>query len=420
MQSTDKYKYLFFLALSVLIIVYPVTAEDLECRLLQYKLNRIYFDCGEENHVFPENIYFLIKNNDTLFSGKIENSLPGISYSQPMDFFYYESELDSFMAIIHIADLDTVSPITIGYVDYDKTELQLFISNFGDSSQFSSSSPELHTINGNFLYFEEMILTPDIQWESSNPYDIILSHRNIRLFNPDEKLISWQAPYLVALIPNLSKKINNNGLVTTSLYYRFDYSVFQHIYEGDNITEINSFYHIDSSFERSYKYDPEKGQALIGNMFDRPKQISISISNPNLKKLAEYFADILSRDKIRTMIVDNDPNADCFLALVPYDKNDPKTSFEYIYRLMLTDKISVKSQVETMEIISNYLEALDYYDKAHYSYLTDRSLKYDLGVFPLFRPRIYMAVERHISGYKINDNGWLDISELFKFETTEK
>jgi hypothetical protein len=238
--------------------------------------------------------------------------------------------------------------------------------------------------------------------------------------NSSSEVISSPAPFIAVLMPNLSKKTRGLAMVTTSLYYRFDVSRlwWPSFFQSEMPTPVNRHYITSEAGPRSYPFDPRKGQLLVTKNRDIPSKLKIGVQNRRLTQIAEYFADILSRDKLRLEVRGNDPDADLFLTFVPVDFDDPVLSLWYITELLRQQEPHHKSDKEALTIIENHLHsaraAHDVATSYHFYRLADRALQSDLGVFPLFRPTIYFLPGNNLKNARFDESGYLDLSSLTK------
>ena len=98
--------------------------------VLQYKLHRLYFPFGTEADIYENCQFYLIINSDTVYSGIIETSYPGISISFPIDYAFGSLAIDSLNVLIKTAGIDSLSPIRIGVLNsmlHDRSNNHCFL-----------------------------------------------------------------------------------------------------------------------------------------------------------------------------------------------------------------------------------------------------------------------------------------------------
>ena len=375
--------------------------QAFECDILQYKLDRLYFPFGTESNIYeyaPFTVYF---ENDSIFSGIMEFSSTGVSYGSPTDGYFDTIDITSLRAQISPAEIDSVSKIVIGSSNIDITDINC--SFFDDSAfVFQQYDSQMKMI----LDFEEGLIDGYISY--SMPGSLVIPGNTV----------SSPAPYFAVLLPNLSHEVNYHGLLCASLYYRFDSSRPYTHFSGSHILTQDCFYTRENECRRIYEYNPADGRKLLESMRQHPKRVTISTSDDALDQCAQYFADILSRDKIRMDIVHDSLDVDLRLAFVDYDTQRPEVAFNHIIELLASDTLSGDIINKSLNLAAVYLQSAlgaDHPKKTlHYFDKTERVLKEDLGVFPMFRPQISFVSNRGLKGYYFDDNGNLDLTNLVK------
>lgn len=387
----------------LVLMIDPVWAGQVRCGILQYKLDRLYFPFGEEENIFPNSRFVLYNNTDSLMTGRIASSQPGVSYSYPMDSSLALSDIDSLHAIIETADIDSVSMIRIGFdlPEGRKSTLHHNENIPGESAPLfhivtSAGNPLEIVIYNSFL---EMTLALE-----AHQIDGFISFNEYKPFGADIATAAYPAEYFAALIPDVSRPVNERGILSTSLYYRFNSAQSSAYFAGDGVRQFNSLYLKEPPVPRFYDYDPEKGRNLLKALGKKPKEISIAVSEAALIGTANYFIDILNRDRIKCRLEeDRDKDHDLYMDFVPLSETDRAASLRYIVSVISADTVSGEPVNTTLKIIDNYIRQGDaltdagsaayYYDRA------ERSLIDDLGVFPLFRSTIYMTAYDYIRNF---------------------
>jgi len=395
-----------------------VTAADMEIDILQYKLGRLYFGAGPEQNVFTGCPFVLFHGQDTVYAGVIEYSYPGVSISRPTFGFTDTLALDQHRAIIMTAVADSVSPVTVGC--YGVHPFELVRSHAGvDSQQTVETGVEVDTTeNGNPVIFscnEPYTLAWDYE---SGQYDGFFSAsmfpESMRI---NAHMTSSEAPFIAVLVPNLSVEANKDGFITTSLYYRYSVDhLWPTFFQSEVPQTINRLYLTDGAGSRSFPYDADKGQQLMSKGKNHPTKLKIGVLNPRLESLAEYFADILARQRIRVEVKKYDIEADLLLTFVMVDWEDPTASLQDVYSMLAAGDPKDKSVKETLAIVGNYIQSARQADDVstlfHYCRLADRTMQHELGVFPLYRPTIYFLAGKHLKNARFDRSGYLDLDAL--------
>ena len=379
-------------ALLLTIIVVTVSfalAGEHRCDILQYKLDRFYFSAGEEASIFAGSRFVIVCGSDTLFEGGIDASYPGVCYSAVSERNFDADSFDDCAAVIATADIDSGAVINIGLGDIDRLETEII---FPDSFA--------NLVNPIKLTFDPAGDNIAASFETGR-LDMFVSYDSSHFTVRDANSRSAPAPFFAALVPNPAKAVTAGGMLATSLYYRFSSFYLPFMFDGDRAEPVYSFFKADGTGLRAYPYDTEKGARLFKNIDSPPSTLTLSIGSRSLRKTADFFADILARDRVRVNIVEHDPDADFFIVFVPLETDSVLTGLKFIHRLLSRTEITDRSFNENLTIIGDYLEAAakatDTAVCFHYCRLADRSLKNDLGVFPLFRPRLFLTSAKRIT-----------------------
>lgn len=397
----------------------------LQSRILQYRLDRLYFAAGKEANVFAGSPFVIVCNGDSVYKGCIEESFIGASYSDTIGLFFDTLSVDSCYVVIDAADVDSLSPIKLGAVRFEP--LAMLTDFLGTVRPLLMSIWERNnpiTVTG--IHGNEVSITqhaPFIDMMVSLQFgeiDGFFSYKSYSSQMEDRRVIDTAAPFFVALVPNLSRKVNRSGLITTSLYYRFGGSRLPLVFDGDEVHPMNCLYSAAGNCRRPYPYDPEKGRGLLEHYSQRPRVLRISVMNKSLEKLALYFADVLSRDRIDVELQRSFEDADIYLTFIPVDDRDPLVALRHIQSMLLPSQLENFPQHEVLFTISNNLTMAenegDRDRRAHYCRLAEQSLMYDLGLFPLFRPRIFFHASESLKNYRFDSNGFLDLEALTKLK----
>ena len=388
-------------------------AGRIESRILQYKFDCLYFGQGTEEYVFPGHTFMVYSGMDSIFSGLIAESHRGVSISGPVSGYFDSILIDSCRILIETAEIDLNSPVKFGCLSELRNTLILPRVTAG-STVAESGPPGLPGVIVD-LYDSPLEMSLDFE---KGQIDGLLQYE---AFDGGSKadVVSAPAPFFAALIPNVSRGFNQHGILTTSLFYRFDLEKLPVLFDGNRIQQFSCLYIRDSAQVRPYGCDPAKGRALLRQLEKRPKKVSIHVREASLRKLADYFADILSRDRIRTEITSDESRADLYLRYIPLRSDRPDSGLAEIAALMRRDLSPGLSVTESLSLIENNLTAARAGDDSNFKYYCDlaaRRMKEDIGVFGLFRPGITFNAGPALKGYYFNDQGFLDLTHLVKLQ----
>ncbi|MEW5923070.1 MAG: hypothetical protein AB1746_03700 [Candidatus Zixiibacteriota bacterium] len=392
-----------FICAVVLLVVGEIQAAQLQSKVLQYKLDRLYFSFGEEAFIFKNGLFILYDGADSILAGKIELSQPGVSYSFPLADSLVIDDMDSLYALIETADIDSVSRIRIGF---DLPEFQKLNERHNENIP-GEIAPALQflTTAGNILEiaFYESFMEMTMALEA-HQIDGFISMNEYRPSNDAVTTTACPAEFFAALLPVISHPVNNRGILSTSMYYRFNEAQSAAYYNGDGARPFNTLYLKDSTGSRFYEYNPERGRKLLNALDKKPKEIAIAVSERTLYKTANYFIDVLNRDRMKCRLEkDRNKNHDIYLDFVTISEDDPVTSLRYIVNVIAADTSAGDPVNTVLRIIDNYIRRGDAMmgtnETAYYYNRAERSLVDDLGVFPLYRPTIYMTSYKYITGF---------------------
>lgn len=408
-----------FLLLLLISISSNCVAESIQANILQIKLNRVYFNVGEEENIFGNCEYSICSNDDTLSKGLIEASYPGVSFSYPDSSLSNLILRDSIYGIIQPANIDSLSPINIGIlrsIPYgNPSNFPGIISAISesDSSDFGSTKygNNIHT----YLYDSKIEMLIDFE---SGFLDAYVSYFGENTHKRKSSITSAPAPFFVALIPNISKPLNIKGLLTTSIYYRFSENRIANFFDGDSALPLFCLFPRADTCPRMFEFNPEKGRTLLGYLDKKPKKLVIGYQNEFLSRPAQYFADILSRDRIKVRLAEQLSDADVYLRYLPYQTAIPDTSFCSLLNILkmdLPEDNAFESSLDEIELdLARQEQTSDPNSKIYYLNLAQRTMMEDIGVFPLFRPVLFFAAGENIKGYSFNKDGLLQIGNLRK------
>ncbi|UCC44634.1 MAG: hypothetical protein JSU65_01515 [Candidatus Zixiibacteriota bacterium] len=403
------------------------TTEPVRVGVLQYKLNRLYFDEGEEKNIFIGSRFTLYHSTDSLLSGLVETVLPGLSISRPLSDSLSTDIADSIYAIVQVADEDSGAVINLGTdIPLDRLlhwGVILTPAHPADTGSIdttcqldTTAEQDVLTIGSQRIigYQNRVEMLHDFD---SRRLDGLLSYRIESRHATDRPAIARLAPFMCVLMPNLSRDVNRAATLTTSIYYRFDDARIALHFDGDRVIPLYSFTDPEKP-DRSYPFDPSKGRSLFRRAPGRPGRLNIYVAQPELERAAAYLSDVLSRDRCRVRLVGTRGEADLFLEFVPFDTNDESAAIEYILDTLSLDTVSGSSATQAVQSARTQLHWSrsdpDTSRQAYYWQLIDRRLLYDIGIFPLFRPTIFVVTDDLIKGLRSGPDGRLDLCGLRK------
>lgn len=402
----------------ILLGVVSVGGEQLERDILQYKLGRLYFGAGLEENVFAGCPFILFHGQDTVYSGIIESSYPGVSISRPTFGFTDTLALEEHRAVILSAVTDTISSIRVGCYGLHPFELIRTPPTLDTGDSIQVGVPIDTTANSN-----QIIMSIDEPFNLA--WDFEAGRRDgffaVSMFpesmRGQAEMVSSEAPFIAVMIPNPASEANDQGFLTTSLYYRFSAEhLWPTFFQSEVPAVANRLYLAEGAAPRSYPYDVEKGRQLLARNKSRPSSVKIGYLSPRLENVTKYFADILSRDRVRVEVRTDLSQADIIMTFVPVDWDNPTVSLTHVFRLLSREEPVSKATRESLAIVGNYIEsarqAEDVATCFHYCRLADRTMQHELGVFPLFRPTIYFLAGKYIKNVRFDRSGYLDLKVL--------
>ena len=380
-------------------------ADDIETSILQLKLDRVYFPVGEESHVYRYSPFAVIRDSLEIFHGYLDFSWSGISASRPTDGFF--DTLDLATLRVELTPADTVSPgvVSLG------TDL---------------AEPELPIVNQ---------LRPEVEITRYEDTDLLLDAWRAGMIgclvtfggSPAESEPQRQvAPYVAALVPNAGRSCNYQGQLTTSLYYRFDESRIGLMTTGE--PELLTRFQSHPAARdlpwptrpggRAYPYDPERGRALFQNLTHPPPALKVYAATPSLRRVAYYYADLLSRDRCPVEMTDNRTAADLYVEYVPVSAALPSLIVSTLLHRLDRDAppgSPADEQVSQMQLLLDRLGTAQT-EAEYYRGLDriERELIEELGVFPLFAPRLRLYCRPGLRGARFDATGQLDFSAVYE------
>jgi hypothetical protein len=101
---------------------------------------------------------------------------------------------------------------------------------------------------------------------------------------------------------------------------------------------------------------------------------------------------------------------------MPYDDNNDSTLLNYLVSLLRNDKPKNGSMFESVgsleQYINWYFDSSDQNRREYYSKLIERIVRDDIGLFPLFRPNLFITTGERIRGIELTENDGIKIESL--------
>ncbi len=386
----------------------PISADDSDTatQLLQVKGKRVYFDVGSSEDILPLARFEIFNTDSVICSGQIERVFPGLSVGLTDQECQLPQPFESLTVKIESALIDIETKIVIG-TNVQTTILDIWLEKIIDSdSTQKSPKTDIRKFNSSERLWDE--------YESGN-VDVVITYKSYSQDRAGHTMIA-PAPFIAALIPNISSEINNSAMLTTSIYYRFDSNRLSLFFDGDSVKAITNLFNNKETSRRPFPYDPLKGSSLFKRIKSRPRKLEIYLSSPELKMMADYLSDLLSRDRCRARTVSNRSKADLYLELMPYDDNNDSTMLNYLVSLLRNDKPNNGSMFESVGSLEQYInwyhESFDQSRREYYSNLIERIVRDDIGLFPLFRPHLFITTGERIRGIELTENEGININSL--------
>jgi MarR-like DNA-binding transcriptional regulator SgrR of sgrS sRNA len=147
-------------------------------------------------------------------------------------------------------------------------------------------------------------------------------------------------------------------------------------------------------------------------MSPRPKKIHLYSGHHALNGLTRYFADILARDRCTVEETDDLRLADLSIAFVPYQEHSPESVIDTLLSLMQSDVIVDTRPSEYLQQIETELAGLktspSSADSTRHLETVSRIMTDDLGLFPLFRPTLYLHTNKRLRNVTLTPDGQVD------------
>lgn len=379
-----------FLPLLILIMTPCLSPESvfggqIDAHIVQFQLERLYIDVGTDRFVYPGCRFSLTCHGEKEYSGVIQHALPGIAVSEPIDTTLGPEFLNTCHVVVDAYQTDPTQPVTLGITS--QFPLVLFDDTVPESP-YVENSPRFKRYESNL----EMLF--DYQ---SGKIDGFMTYYYPDLTGMAGRTTGYPAPFVAALIPNLTHEVNNQAHLTTALYYLYDDTKLPLMFDGDSMIVARSFLESDTTAIRPFGVDLERGRQLLRQVIEQD-QITIAVQYPSLRGVADYYADILSRSKISVGFVDDQASADCILTYVPLHPSETVTPLGWIFARLPADTVAGTSAAEGIALAAKQYEAAvasdDSASRHDYFHKAEQRLMAEVGLFPLFRPTIFLTTSR--------------------------
>ena len=391
-----------FIGLDVVLIVLltaSVAASEWRGRTFELRQDRLYFPVGEETRVFENSRCSIIRSGDTLFTGFVEHSWEGVSVSTRTGGYFDTLSLDGTEAVIVQAEIDSGGTIVIG-------------SDLGNLVRLIDST------NGGNVNWVDYDDTNAMQDDfAAGMLEAVVTFSAFGFRSGDRSTLSSPSPFMAVVIPNVGRRINYRGELSTSLYYRFDESLLALCFRGDEVSFVERLFSSSDDTvggHRWYDFDPSRGKKLLDRISPRLARVSLYSGNCALDGLARCFADILSRDRCAVEIARDRHRADISIDFVPYQEHSPKSAIDTLLALMRSDAVVDTRPSEYLQQIETELAQLtrspSYADSARHLETVSRIMAEDLGLFPLFRPTLYVHTQKRLKNIVVTPDGRIDCS----------
>ena len=371
--------------------------------ILYRNFDRVSFPYGTDVHIYSGCRFAIVEGDSTVVSGEIEISRPGISISRPITALD-SLVLDSGMvAVIDRFEVDSAARVRIGLMAYLPVERVMTVA--GADSRFAVVEAVPYQNQLKMLYDYE-----------AGRLDGFVTDYAPRLEGVASECLSSAAAWVVALAPNPASALVQDGMVTTSLFYRFDPVSLPLITDGDSAVAWFALTDDSTQNVRRFPFDPETGRRLLRNLRSLPHQLVLGVENESLTRPAAFFADVLARDRITTKIADTFHGADLKLVSIPLEAADDTVSLRYLIEYLAADTTAGMPINEAIAQAASHLAAAsrqpDSSLRAAALQRAVRKLIDDGGVFPLFRPGLFLTYRSTIGGISVDPNSRFDLTHI--------
>ncbi len=381
---------------------FVASESAVECESFEYRLGRCYLPVGVEAMIYPGCPFRIVRGDDRIVSGSVESAFTGISWTPILPDSVTDALDDSCRIFIEPARVDSSSSIRLGAVS---EALARQLDNItGDSAG-----------TGNPLTLSTLSPYDDVQrLLTGDSLDIVLSYRHPAGECSSVGRATHSAAWVAAMLPNLSRPLNRDGLLTTALYYRFNPVLLDYLFDGDSAAPVN-MWNDSPGTPRPYPSDTD-GSGKLLRQLPRDEPVRVAVGAPDLRRLAEYFGDVLARRRFDVEFVGDYAEADLWLGWVAAPVGRDSEVLTAAFEMLSRSRPANSAQSEAMTLFGDYLEQLerlsDSTKAAGLLRLARQTITHDLGAFSLFRPRLHMVWDWPVVGAGFNDAGWLRIDSV--------
>ena len=387
-------------AVIVLLAGQAFSSDAVSSPVLMVQEGRLYFPVGEESQIYANAPFVLYDGADSLLSGYIEHAWRGISISSRVALETDSLDLAALYAVLVPAMVDSTAELSIG------TDIGRWLNIAGNDSLGRIELVE---------YDDRQAMEEDF---FAGLIDAMIGFRDLSPKPADVTTITFSLPYVAALVPNIGRPCNYQGQLSTSLYYRFDSDHLAISFDGDRVTMVPRFSsRLDETapeLRRVFPYNPTRGHNLFEAMTNRPDSLAIFCGAPALDGVAHFFADLVARDRCRVELTDSRRRADLRIEFVPISRTVPSATVYDLYYGMTMDTLAGSLAAEQVRRISaemRFIESqslpTDYYRHLD---IAGNILTEDLGVFPLFRPMVFLHSRKDLQNVRIGPDNELDFA----------
>ena len=404
-------KRIFSLLFALLLVAVTAAAQEanqnwVQCRVLQFKLNRLYFDVGEESLVFAGHRAVVMKKKDTLWSGRIEKAYEGMSISEKLD---RPINLKSIRAYVRAAEVDSHAVIRIG-TTLSRSALAMLSVGKLDSISTATHGLVDSIIIENYDDPQSM----EIDFESGK-LDGILIYRADSPGSTGTQLETAWAPYIAALVPYRSS-VYRGYAVTQPLFMQFDTGIARGLFEGTELRFESTLVAADY-LSNCPEFNPARGRFMLTPTVERGMPVKIYAPDRELHKMASYFADLLAREQVRSDLVNTLDGCDFSLKMVPAGQHPDSTLRALLELLGPSDIQDEEASANIIDLRNALLYLKDRRDSLRMSLSwpeVEMILVNELSCYPLFRPRLYFVSHPSIRGSLFNADGTIDPLRLMR------
>jgi hypothetical protein len=332
----------------------------------------------------------------------IEFSLPGISISAQSVFFDSLIPDSTVQVAIDCFEYDSTAKVHIGHLAYLTPSLLLRLP---DTMQATTVEAVAYENQLKMLY--------DFQ---AGRLEAVITDYAPRLDGVRSRTLATVAPWVITLAPNPASRLAQDGILTTSLFYRFDPASLALITDGDSARPWYGFSADSGKSRRVYPFNPDTGRKLLRNLAAQQKHLTFQIENKSQARPAGYFADILSRDRLSTQISEDSQGPDLQLLTVPLECGDDTLALQWLLARLASDTVAGFSINETIAQAAFHVAAAgrqpDSSLRAASLQRASSKLIEDAGVFPLYRPGLFLTHRSTVIDIGVTPVGKFDLSAV--------